>query len=415
MKRLTAFFTALVLVLSLFSGCDAKVKAQDLTDGIQPDPVAVTDRFTDGQPQAVADFAAKLLRQSAQNGESVVISPLSVLYALAMTANGADGETLAQMESVFGLDIDTLNSYLYSTVSTLPSDVGYDIDIANSIWITDDEGRFVVNDSFVKTVKSYYDAGVFQQTFNDATLKDINNWVTQKTNGRIQDILDKIDEDAVMYLVNALNFEADWQNEYVKQDVWEGVFNSPDGAQNVDFMHENLHGYIENDDATGFVKYYKGREYAFVAMLPKQDIDSFVANLDGEKLTDLLENIDHSTQVITALPKFETTFGTEMSESFKNLGMTDAFDWQTADFSKMGNARQEGENVVISRIIHKAFIRVAEKGTQAGAATVVEMVTEGAMIDPPQPKEVILDRPFAYMIIDCKNNLPVFIGTVNQI
>ncbi|MBQ5783108.1 MAG: hypothetical protein IIV99_06980 [Oscillospiraceae bacterium] len=104
-----------------------------------------------------------------------------------------------------------------------------------------------------------------------------------------------------------------------------------------------------------------------------------------------------------------------MSESFKKLGMTDAFDWTVADFSKMGTAQQEGENVVINRIIHKAFIRVAEKGTQAGAATVVEMVTEGAMIDPPQPKEVILDRPFAYMIIDCTNNLPIFIGTVNQI
>jgi serpin B len=103
-----------------------------------------------------------------------------------------------------------------------------------------------------------------------------------------------------------------------------------------------------------------------------------------------------------------------MSDIFKALGMTDAFDSSVADFGRMGKAQIEGENLCINRIIHKAFIRVAEQGTQAGASTVVEMITEGAMLVE-DPKEVYLDRPFVYMVIDTQNNLPLFMGTVCEI
>ena len=415
-KRFAALFSTFVFSFAALSGC-AAVKSENLLDGIDKNPVPVYTSFEKGEQTATMDFAANLLKQTAADGKNVVISPISVLYALAMTANGADGETLTQMEQVFGVDITALNSYLYSVVNTLPSDDGYDFDIANSVWVKDDEDKFVVDENFLQTVKDYYDAGVFTAPFDNDTLKDINNWVTQKTNGQIQNILDKIDPDAVMYLINALNFEADWLNEYYENNVHNGTFTKADGrTQDAEFMYMSEYGYLSDEDTTGFIKYYKGRKYAFVGLLPNKDVDfdDYVQSLDGQKLSNLLKSFSN-TEVETAIPKYETTFDTELSEVFKNLGMTDAFDSRVADFSKMGTAQAEGENVCINRIIHKAFVRVAEKGTQAGAATVVEMVAEGAAAIDEQPKQVYLNRPFVYMIIDTQNNLPLFIGTVYEI
>jgi len=221
----------------------------------------------------------------------------------------------------------------------------------------------------------------------------------------------------VMYLVNAINFEADWQEEYEKTQIDTMAFNKENGEQQqAEFMFSSEYTYLEDENTTGFLKYYKDHKYAFVALLPDKDIsiNQYVAALDGEKIAGLLNNAENE-KVVAAIPKFETTFDIEMSESLKALGMTDAFDWSVADFGRMGAAQQEGENLCINRVIHKAFIRVAEKGTQAGAATVVEMVTEGAAEIVEKPKQVYLDRPFVYMIIDCENNLPLFAGAVTEI
>ena len=417
-KRFVSAFLAAVLAAVSLSGCGSAVKSENLVDNVKPNPVPVYNRIDEGQSAAVAQFSAQLLNKLSDGDKNVVYSPLSVLYALAMTANGAEGETLAQMETVFGMPLDQLNGYLHSVVNLLPSDEGYDFDIANSIWIKNDEDKFTVNEDFLTTVKSYYDAGVFTAEFDEKTLKDINNWVTQKTNGQIQNVLDRIDENAVMYLINALNFEADWLNDYNEYDVSDGTFTKADGTmQDAEFMYKRENGYLSDEDTQGFIKYYKDRKYAYVALLPEAgvNIDDYIASLDGEKLTNLLNTADMAQEVETAIPKYETTYDTEMSEIFKALGMTDAFDSRLADFSKMGTAQVEGENICINRIIHKAFIRVAEKGTQAGAATVVEMIAEGAMMIQNPPKEVYLNRPFVYMIIDPQTRLPLFMGAVYEI
>lgn len=416
-KRVVSLILATIFAAAALSGC-AAVRSENLTDGINKNPVPVYNYADGNEAQAVAQFSVQLLKQLCTEDKNVVYSPLSVLYALAMTANGAQGETLSQMEAVMGMDVQSLNGYLYSTVNTLPSDEGYDFDIANSIWFKDDDGKFVVNEAFLQTVKDYYLAQVYKAPFDDKTLKDINNWVAQQTNGQIQNILDKIDPDAVMYLINALNFEALWLNDYDEYSVHDGTFTKADGrTQNAEFMYTAENGYICDEDTQGFVKYYKDRKYAYVALLPDEDIkiNDYIASLDGEKITNLLGSLDPQQEVETAIPKYETTFDVEMSDIFKSLGMTDAFDFRLADFSGLGTAQAEGENVCINRILHKAFIRVAEKGTQAGAATVVEMVAEGAMIIENQPKCVYLDRPFVYMIIDTQNNLPLFMGAVYEI
>ena len=369
----------------------------------------------DAGAAAAADFGVRLFKTSIEEGENTLISPLSVLYALAMTTNGAEGETLSQMEQVLGMDVDNMNSYMLAYLDLLPETKDYKMSLANSIWFKDDPD-FIVEQSFLQTNADYYGAGAYKAAFDEGTRNDINNWVKEHTDGMIPEIIDEIPDEAIMYLVNALSFDAKWADEYEEHQIREGRFTMEDGTrQDVDMMHSQEDTYLEDDMATGFIKYYKDRKYAFVAMLPNEgvSVSQYVDSLTGEHLRELLNNPQDVT-VFASIPKFETEYDIEMSEVLQEMGMTDAFDWQVADFSRLGTYNVDGMNICINRVLHKTFISVSEQGTRAGAATAVEMVAEGAA-EIIEYKEVVLDRPFVYMLIDCETNLPFFIGTMMNV
>jgi len=413
--RISLVIISLLLVCAMavnLTGCTMKVQAKDLMEGITPNNVDALDDLS-SQNADVTDFAIRLFKASNENGKNTLISPLSVLCALAMTANGAEEETLAQMEEVLGMTTDELNLYLYSYMKNLPQGDKYKLSLANSIWFTEDE-RFTVNQDFLQTNADYYGADIYKAPFDKQTLKDINNWVKQNTDGMIPEILDQIPPEAIMYLVNALAFEAEWSEIYEKHQVKDGEFTKEDGTkQDVKFMFGSEGTYFEDEKATGFMKRYKGGKYAFVAMLPNEgvSVSEYIASLDGESLNALLANPQYAT-VRTSIPKFETEYKVEMSEILQSMGMTEAFDMYNADFEGLGTST--GGNIYISRVLHKTFISVGEKGTKAGAATIVEM-KDGAAAEPTEPKEVYLDRPFVYMLVDCENNIPFFIGTMMDV
>lgn len=394
------------------TGCTMEVQAKDLMDGIRPNEVNAPDDIS-SQNKDITDFAIRLFRASAERTSNSLISPLSVLCALAMTANGAEEETLKEMEAVLGLTIEELNLYLYSYLNNLPQGEKYKLSLANSVWFTEDD-RFTVNRDFLQTNADYYGADIYEAPFNDDTCKDINHWVKEKTDGMIPEILDQLPSEAVMCLVNALAFDAEWSATYEKYQVREGNFTKEDGTkQEADFMYGEDHIYLEDEKATGFMKSYKGGKYAFVAMLPKEgvSISEYIDSLDGEILHSLLSNPSHTT-VHTSIPKFETEYYAEMSEILKAMGMPSAFDISTADFTGLGTST--AGNIYISRVLHKTYISVGEKGTKAGAATAI-IAADGAMIEIEEPKEVYLDRPFVYMLVDCENNIPFFIGTMMDV
>ena len=408
MKKMIALLLAVLLGLT---ACGA---SEDLMNGIPANTVDVLPDM-DAGAAAAADFGVRLFQTATEDGKNTLISPLSVLYALAMTANGADGDTLAQMEQVLGMDAENLNSFMLAYMDLLPEGKAYKMSLANSIWFKDDP-RFEVKESFLQTNADYYDASIYKAAFDQSTLTDINTWVKKHTDGMIPEILDKIPEDAIMYLVNALAFEAEWDEIYENTQVWEGDFTTEDGTrQDVEMMHSQENTYLEDDLATGFIKYYKGRKYAFAALLPNEGVtvSEYVDSLTGEHLLEMLSDPEYVRTIVT-LPKFETEYDIEISEHLEAMGMPDAFDYRVADFSRMGTYTGEDVNICIDRVIHKTFISVAEKGTKAGAATVVEMVTEGAM-SVEDYREVVLDRPFVYMLIDCETNLPFFIGTMMNV
>ena len=411
MKKILALILCMGFVLSL-TAC-ARVKADDLMSGIVPDKVETNVDLKNNT--GLMDFAVELFKNAEENGENSLVSPFSVLCALAMTANGADKETLAQMEQALGMPIDELNEYIYAYTNSLAQGDKYKLSVANSIWFSD-RADFVPNRDFLQTNANYYGAGIYKSDFSGSACDDINLWVKQNTNGMIDKIIDEIPEDAVMYLINALAFEAEWASIYERSDVNQGNFFKEDKTkQSADFMYAMEHSYLTDEKAKGFIKYYSGGEYAFAALLPDEGVSlsDYVDSLTGEKLAEILANKQSET-VRTSIPKFKSECSFLLNDCLKDMGMTDAFSGSLADFSKLGSM-DDNSGLYINRVLHKTYIEVAEKGTKAGAVTAVELNCEGAMILPEDIKEVYLNRPFVYMIIDTNANLPLFIGTVTEI
>ena len=421
--KVTASLLMIAIMMCSMVGCASDVesrKAANLMEGVTAKAVDVSKKTAEYSAE-VTDFAVRLYNAcnaAANAGENTLVSPLSVLLALSMTANGAQDETLAQMEEVLGMPAGTLNEFAYAFLNSLPDDPGFfgELESANSIWFTADP-KFHVNRDFLQLNADYYNADIYAALFDDSTVKDINNWVNNKTKGMIPSVLDNIPDDAIMYLINALAFDAEWMNIYNERQIHDDSFTTASGEQKqVPFMLGKEYDYLEDDKATGFVKYYKGKRYAFAAILPNEGITpaEYLNSLSGEHLSEMLTDRENC-EVLTSLPKFKTEYSLEMSGILKSMGMPLAFDDAKADFYKIGTLDYDDYRIYISRVLHKTYIEVDEKGTKAGAATVVEMMaTTSALIEKPQPKEVYLTRPFIYMLIDCESNIPFFIGVMNN-
>ncbi len=199
------------------------IMAKNLSAGIEVNEenlnlAEISEDENDTMNSAVADFSIDLMKESLgeEDGRNVLISAESALYALAMTGNGAAGENLSQFEEVLagGQSMEMLNGYLANKVSG-----DEQISLANSIWIRDDEGRIKVNDDFLNINKAVYDADTFTAPFDDSTLTDLNNWVNDKTEGMIPQIINDVNPEAVMYLINATTFDSKWTNEYEDYNI----------------------------------------------------------------------------------------------------------------------------------------------------------------------------------------------------
>ena len=230
----------------------------------------------------------------------------------------------------------------------------------------------------------------------------------------IKNIIDDVPQNAMMYLINALAFDAEWNKVYDKESIKDGKFTKEDGTkQDVPLMYSTEGKYIEDENTTGFVKYYANSKYAFIALLPEKGIsmEDYVKSLDAEKLDSLISSMK-KIHVNAAIPKFKSEYSASLKEVLQGMGMADAFDRGKADLSGIG-VSTDG-NLFIDDVIHKTFIEVDEKGTKAGAATVVIAVAASAMM-PYEEKTVYLDRPFVYIITDCESWLPAFYGVVQGI
>lgn len=414
-KRLLALLLTLSITTISLTGCGSKIQATNLMEEKKPaNPVKMTS-ISETNTITATDFAVRLFQQAKNGEENTLISPLSVLPALSMTCNGTKDETRFQMEQTLGMPVDKLNEYLYSYIHHLPNEKDCQFHLANSIWLRDAKD-FIVDDNFLKNNAKYYDAGIYQSAFDDQTLADINNWVAAQTNDMIPTILDQIDSDAYMYLINALSFDSKWSSIYESSSVSNGVFTTENGtSQDVEMMHSSEYEYIEDENVSGFLKPYSGYSYAFVALLPKEGIPltEYVNSLTGEHLHHLLTTVEECP-ITAGIPKFETEFSIDLIPPLQTLGIHDAFDKDLANFSGMGSFDSPWERLYINSILHKSFFSIGEKGTKAGASTIIGMEKSASSVNPEEAKEVILDRPFLYMIVDYENRFPIFIGTADD-
>lgn len=355
---------------------------------------------------AQVDFAVNLFKKtvSVDKNKNVLISPLSATLALAMAFNGADGETKKEFERLMGnITVEQLNEYLYSYINNLDASE-IKLNIANSIWI---KNGFNVKEDFLKANKNYYNSEVFGADFNSDTVNDINKWASDNTDDMINKLLsdDDITKDTVMCLINALLFDADWENQYSHTDATQTFTNINGEKKTVQTLKCSAYTYYDNEKATGFKKNYANNNFSFVALLPDGNINDYVSNLNGKELLETLNNPQEVT-ANTQMPEFTYECNYDMINLLSPLGVVSAFDESKADFSKISN------DLYISKSIQKTKISVNEVGTKAAAVSTTFM-TKGFMSD--REYEVVLDRPFIYMIVDNRTNLPIFIGAVMDI
>ena len=422
MKKGICCILLLSILLSLLAGCASKDAWDAPLEVPQADNVA--GKPTDMKfEMAYMDLTVSMLHRVAQekHGENLLISPLSIQLALAMTANGADGQTLQEMESVLGrgIPLEELNHYLYGYLYDHKNGLAHNeyskLMIANSVWFRDNKESLHVEENFLQSVSNYYDAEVYKRAFDSTTVKEINAWVDQKTDGMIPSVLDKIDKSSMMYLVNAICFDAQWSEPYDEFAIRDGSFTTLAGKkQTVSMMHGEEAVYLEDNRATGFIKPYSGGRYSFAVLLPNEGVDvyDYLDKLTADGLSQTLAEAQKYT-VLTQMPKFSYDFDLTANDVLKDMGMPTAFDSSAADLSRLGSS--DAGNLYIGNVLHKTFIRVDGLGTQAGAATTVEIAAKGSHTEDSDVKEVIVDRPFVYMILDRECNLPIFIGCVTEI
>ncbi len=429
MKRIFAMILALSMLALVLCSCaktnvepkatsgdlpateptDAKAAGDLLKDFVATE---VTGKDADGKfKSGMLDFAVKLMQNTLDGKKkSSLISPLSVIVALGMTASGSDGETREEFEKLFGFSVDEANAYLYTLAHSLYSGDGAKVELANSIWFGKD-GGIAVHDDFLQANKSYYDAQVYEEDFfSRETVDKINRWVSEHTDDMIDEIIDEIDPDTIMILINALVFDALWDDQYNDYQCTKGTFTAYDKSKNSATFMGSEETLISTDNAIGFRKYYRG-SYAFVAMLPDGDVFDYVASLKGDELGQILsgKKNDYTRNARAYLPKFEYDYDLSLHDALESMGLKKAFSRSEADFSGIGDCES---NIYIGDVIHKTHIEVMQSGTRAAAVTAVILETYGAA--PKKTVDVRLDRPFVYFIIDTNTNLPLFMGVVTE-
>jgi serine protease inhibitor len=368
--------------------------------------------------KAINRFSAALLELSAGNNKgNLMISPASVHLALAMAANGAEGETKAAMLEVLagrGLSIDRLNKASRDWAALL-SRTGEKttLGIANSIWF--DKG-YSPSRSFLQRNRDFFGAEARSLDFRDKSAPGIiNGWVKKATRGTIEKIIESIRGDEVMFLVNAVYFKSDWQVPFEKNETRKQVFHAPGKDVEVEFMHRTGRmTLMPGNGATGVALPYDDGQFAFFALLPdgpasprewlaKQD----QASLFGEIAGMMAQKAGFTVEL--ALPKFESSFEDTLEDELARLGMGIAFDPGRADFS--GMSERHTKDLFIGTVRHKTFVRVDEKGTEAAAVTSVGMrLTSLPLVD----RQLVFDRPFVYGIMDLKAGIPLFAGIMEN-
>ncbi len=354
-----------------------------------------TDAVVDGN----TEFAIDIYQELSKTPGNLFFSPYSISSALSMTCAGARGNTEKEMLTTLHqynqLDLHTafksLNDKLFSVQ-------GYELNIANGLCLTGQD----VKNSYKDLLERKYDAEIFP-----GDLKRINEWVSNKTQKRIPKILNRLDRQSACVLLNAVYFKADWQSEFKASDSHNRkFFTDKSNSVSVPMMNQtNSYKYYENSQVQIVEMPYSGGA-SMVIILPNQIGGLSKYESDLSSLMNLLDELDSKSpeKLKLTLPKLKMETDYDLVPVCMKLGMKDAFN-SAADFSGMST-----KPLSIAQIKHKAFLEVDEKGTEAAAATAVEMKVTSMPMYP--KKEFVADHPFMFLIKDIDTGTILFFGRV---
>jgi serine protease inhibitor len=366
---------------------------------------------------ASTNFGFKLYNEVAKQsaGKNIFISPSSVALCLAMAYNGAEAETkqaMARALEVQGMSLEELNRAYAGLKAALENpDPKVQLQVANSLWA---RKGIKLNPEFVGRNKQFYEAEVTELDFdNKESITTINRWVSDKTKGKINEIIDSIDRETILFLINAIYFKGKWAKEFAKEKTKDDVFRSEGGSQKrVPMMSQS-----------GNYKYYEGKTFQAVSLpygggrvsmyifLPQKDttLSGFQKSLSAASWEGWMREFQQSDGDII-LPRFKIEYEVTLNDALKALGMEPAFDASRANFSGMTAGPQ---NVYISKVKHKTFVEVNEEGTEAAAVTSTEMRATSAM-RPRDRFRMVVDHPFFCAIRDNQTGTILFMGAISE-
>lgn len=359
------------------------------------------------------DFGLELLRTvvSGEKEPNIMISPASVSIALGMAYNGAESTTRDAFEEVLnyeGLTREEVNEITKELIGVLVTNVkGNLLKIANSLWY--DEGFPVLQD-FIDLNSNYYGAEVREIDFRTANaVNTINDWVSDKTHGKIEKIIESIDPAMMMILINAIYFNCVWETEFDPEDTEKAPFYKENGQvfAQVDMMSlESNFAVALTENFSAVEIPYKNKKFSMFLFLPVESssVDEVVAQLDGDTWNRWIKEFSEFKDFTVNMPKFKFEYNRSMAEDLKVMGLEIAFT-NDADFSGISSI-----DLLISDVIHKTYIDVNEKGTEAAAVTAI--VFETTSIGP--PSVIRLDRPFLFAITENTSKSILFAGKVME-
>lgn len=414
-NKLFKAITFIIFIFLLAFSCDSNLTGPDGPKGELPRALTQNEKNLITGDRA---FSYEIFRNTVafdDEEENVFISPLSISMALAMTLNGAEGETFGQMRETLklqGMNLEQINDAFKSLIDLLVNvDPEVTFKIANSIWYEED---FSVKPDFLERVQSHYKASIHELDFLDpASVNTINQWVKENTEGLIEKIIDEIGDEMVMYLINALYFKGDWLRQFDKKDTRPSDFYLENGQTvTVDMMYQQDRFATYFSDEVEMIELPYGDSLFTMTVLLPADRSMLIDRFVEEKIT--AHNLDNwrsnlhvsSRDVMIHLPKFELEYEIEYNDILKAMGMVLPFDEWNADFN--GIADVSPQNLYISEVKHKTFVRVDEEGTEAAAVTSVGVGVTS------MPPAVIVDRPFVFIIYERESGTNLFMGKVKN-
>jgi len=353
-------------------------------------------------------------------GKNAFISPLSISYALAMTLNGADGDTknaIAQTLELAGLATDDVNASFRRLTSLLTKlDSAVTFDIANSIWY---RSGLPVRKAFIDVNQSSFNARVSALDFASPSAADmINGWVNENTKGKITEIVaPPIDPQTIMFLINAIYFKGCWTVKFDKARTEDRPFYPAAGVQTTCRMMLDTRqfDYFDTDTFQAIRLPYGNQSFSMVVILPrpKVGLDGIINAVDADTWNQWQGQF-HPKEVEFGLPRFKFAYDVSLKGTLQAIGMATAFDPKTANFDKMLEPQDlQGQKAFISDVKHKTFLQVDEEGTEAAAVTAVVMAMTSAA-GPSPPPVMIVDRPFLFGIVENKSGSLIFFGKIEK-